>query len=88
MQFGITRNGIIPLAFLYNIKIEVITIFIMEVIIMNNYEELDQLHENAKMLSGGNRWGYLTIMIVELIVSCILTVIIKVKTFIKSLFSN
>lgn len=55
---------------------------------MNNYEELYQLHENAKMLSGGNRWAYLAIMITELIVSCIITVAVKVKVFIKSLFSN
>lgn len=55
---------------------------------MNNYEELDQLHENAKMLSGGNRWAYLAVMITELIISCVMTVAVKVETFVQSLFKH
>lgn len=30
--------------------------------IMNNYDELDYLHENAKELSGGKRWAYWAII--------------------------
>lgn len=55
---------------------------------MNHYEELDKLHENAKMLSGGNRWAYLAIMIAELIISCVITVAVKIKTFVQSLFKH
>lgn len=48
----------------------------------NNYDELDILHENAKTLSGGNRWAYLALMIGELTISAIVVIVCKIKRII------